>query len=126
MELKVEANERKRTKSFVSSIVKVFLWIIASILFLIMLVLILIQTSFVQNFARKKVVSYLQKKLKTEVQIGKLGVDFPTTLSLQNIFIADQSKDTLVFGKEIKVNIDMVKLISKNIDIKEITLNGIV
>ena len=126
MELKEEANEPKRKKSVVSAIVKFFLWIIASVLFLIMLILILIQTSFVQNFARKKVVSYLQNKLKTEVQIGKLDVDFPTTLSLQKIFIAGQSKDTLMYGKEIKVDIDMVKLISKNIDIKEIALNGIV
>ncbi len=126
MELKGEANEPKRKKSAVSVIVRVFLWVIASLLFLIMLVLILIQTSFVQNFARKKIVSYLQNKLKTQVQIGKLDVDFPTTLSLQNIFIPDQSKDTLLYGNEIKVDIDMVKLISKNIDIKEITLNGIV
>jgi hypothetical protein len=126
MELKEEANESKRKKSVLSAIVKVFLWIIASVLFLFLLVLILIQTSFVQNFARKKVVVYLQNKLHTKVEIGKLDIDFPTTLSLQNIFIEDLSKDTLLYGKELKVNMDMGKLISSNIDIKKITLNGIV
>jgi len=127
MELKEEEESAtKKKKPVLSTIIKVFLWIIASLLFLVMLVLILIQTSFVQNFARKKVVSYLDNKLKTKVEIGKLDIDFPTTLSLQNIFIPDLSKDTLLYGKEIKVDIDMVKLISKNIDIKEITLNGIV
>ena len=127
MELKEEEGTiSKRKKSIVSTTVRVFLWIIASVLFLIMLVLILIQTSFVQNFARKKMVSYLQNKLNTKVEIGKLDIDFPTTLSLQNVFIEDQSKDTLLYGKELKVNMDMAKLISKNIDIKEITLNGVV
>ncbi|MEO6893861.1 MAG: hypothetical protein ABI136_02440, partial [Ginsengibacter sp.] len=126
MELKEEANEPKRKKSIISAIVKVFLWIIASVLFIMMLVLILIQTSFVQNFARKKVVGYLQNKLHTKVEIGKLDIDFPTTLSLQNVFIQDLSKDTLLYGKELKVNMDMVKLISSKIDIKKIELNGVV
>jgi len=126
MESREEEAKVTRKKSALSTIAKVFLWIIASVLFLIMLVLILIQTSFVQNFARKKVVSYLQNKLHTEVKIGKLDVDFPTTLSLQNVFIADQSKDTLLYGKELKVNMDMGKLIGSNIDINKITLNGII
>jgi translocation and assembly module TamB len=126
MELK-ESDESvtTRKKSILYTITKVFLWIIASFLFLIMLVLILIQTSFVQNFARKKVVGYLQNKLKTRVEIGKLDVDFPTTLSLQNVFIGDQSKDTLLYGKELKVDMDIPKLISSKVDIKKITLNGV-
>ncbi len=115
-----------RKKSALSTVAKVFLWIIASVLFLIMLALILIQTSFVQNFARKKIVGYLQNKLHTAVRIGKLDIDFPTTLSLQNIFIADQSNDTLLYGRELKVNMDIPKLISNTIDIKKISLNGIV
>ncbi len=126
MEVKEEAIEPKTKKSVGAVLLKVFLWIIASLLFLVMLVLILIQTSFVQNFARKKVVGYLQNKLHTTVAIGKLDIDFPTTLSLQNIFIEDLSKDTLLYGKELKVKMDMVKLISSNIDIKKITLDGIV
>jgi hypothetical protein len=126
MEVKEEGIEPQRKKSVGYVLLKVLLWIIASVLFLVMLVLILIQTSFVQNFARKKVVGYLQNKLHTTVQIGKLDIDFPTTLSLQNIFIEDLSKDTLLYGKELKVKMDMVKLISSNIDIKKITLNGIV
>src|SRR5690242_5039986 len=126
MELREEVNKPKRKKTIAAAIIKVFLWIIASVLFLVMLVLILIQTSFVQNFARKKVVGYLQNKLHTKVEIGKLDIDFPTTLSLQNVFIEDLSKDTLLFGKELKVNMDMAKLISSDIDIKKITLNGIV
>ncbi len=126
MESREEEAKATRKKSALSTIAKVFLWIIASALFLIMLVLILIQTSFVQNFARKKVVSYLQNKLHTEVRIGKLDVDFPTTLSLQNVFIEDQSKDTLLYGKELKVNMDIPKLISSKIDIKKIALDGIV
>ncbi|MEO6845545.1 MAG: hypothetical protein ABI184_10240, partial [Ginsengibacter sp.] len=102
MELKKE--ETKRKKPLLLKIGKVLAWIVASFILLIVLVLILIQTSFVQNFARKKVVSYLENKLKTKVEIGKLTIKFPTALSLQNVFFEDQFKDTLLYGGEIKVD----------------------
>jgi len=124
MELKKE--ETKKKKPLLLKIGKVLAWIVASFIFLIVLALILIQTSFVQNFARKKVVSYLENKLKTKVAIGKLDIKFPTALSLQNVFFEDQAKDTLLYGGEIKVDIDMLGLIRKKISINEIALNDIV
>ena len=124
MESKQE--EEKKKRSFLFRLFKVFAWIFGSLLFLIILVLLLIQTSFVQNFARKKVVSYLENKLKTKVAIGKLDIKFPTALSLQNVYFEDQTKDTLLSGGEIKVDISMFKLIRSDIEIQEIALNDIV
>ncbi len=118
--------ETKKKRAFLFKLAKVFAWILASLIFLIVLVLLLIQTSFVQNFARKKVVSYLEHKLKTKVEIGKLTIRFPTALSLQNVFFEDQSKDTLLYGGEIKVDISMLRLLKNDIEIQEIALNNIV
>ncbi|HXR84117.1 MAG TPA: translocation/assembly module TamB domain-containing protein [Hanamia sp.] len=126
MDSKEEEEVTKKKRAFLSTLGRIFLWIIASVIFLIILVFILIQTSFVQNFARKKVVTYLEHKLKTKVAIGKLNVDFPSAISLQNVFIEDQSKDTLLYGGEIKVNINMFRLLKNDIQIKEIALNNIV
>jgi translocation and assembly module TamB len=123
MESKQEVIKKKR--SFLSKLMRVVAWIIASLLFLIILIVILIQTSFVQNFARKKVVSYLEHKLKTKVEIGKLDIKFPTSLSLQNVFFQDQSKDTLLYGGEIKVDINMYRLLKNDIEIKQIEVNNI-
>ena len=123
MESKEEVTKKKRP--LISKLARILVWILGSLVFLVILVLILIQTSFVQNFARKKVVSFLEHKLHTKVEIGKLDVDFPTALSLQNVFFEDQSKDTLLYGGEIKVDIDMFKLIKNDIEIKEIALNNI-
>lgn len=115
--------EKKRP--FLNKALRVFLWIIASLVFLVILVFILIQVPAVQNFARKKAVTYLEKKLNTKVVIGKLDIDFPSSVSLQNIYLEDQSKDTLLSGGEVKVDISMFKLLSGDIDIQEITLNNI-
>ena len=116
----------KKKRSVLSKLGRVFAWILASAIFLIVIVFILIQTPFVQNYARKKVVSYLENKLKTKVEIGKLDVKFPSAISLQNVFFEDQSKDTLLYGGEIKVGISMFRLLKNDFQINEIALNNIV
>ena len=124
MESKEKAPRKKR--SVMAKAGRVAAWIIASLIFLVILVLILIQTPPVQNFARKKIVRYLENKLKTKVEIGRLSVKFPTAVSLQNVFFEDQSKDTLLYGGELVIDISMLKLLRKDIEIQEISLNNIV
>jgi len=124
MESKEKTPRKKR--SFMAKAGRVAAWIIASLIFLVILVLILIQTPPVQNFARKKIVSYLENKLKTKVEIGRLSVKFPTAVSLQNVFFEDQSKDTLLYGGELVVDLSMLKLLRKDVEIQEISLNNVV
>ena len=116
----------KKKKTLLSKLLRIFAWILGSFLFLILLVLLLIQVPAVQNYGRKKVVTFLEGKLKTKVEIGKLDIKFPTAISLQNIFFEDQSKDTLLFGKELTVDIKMLQLLRNNVEIEEIYLEGIV
>ncbi|KAA9040655.1 hypothetical protein FW778_01035 [Ginsengibacter hankyongi] len=123
MDSKEKVPQKKR--SFIAKTVRVVAWIIGSIIFLIIVALLLIQTGPVQNFARKKIVGYLENKLKTKVEIGRLDVKFPTSLSLQNIFFEDQSKDTLLYGGELDIDISMLKLLKSEINIQEISVNNI-
>ena len=69
-----------------AAIANVLAYILVSLVFLVFLAVILIQTAPVQNLARVKVQSYLQKKLKTKVEIGKLNIHFPNSLSLKNVY----------------------------------------
>lgn len=123
----MESTEKvpQKKRSLIAKAGRVAAWIIASLIFLIILVLLLIQTAPVQNFARKKIVSYLENKLKTRVEIGRLNIKFPTSLSLQNVFFEDQSKDTLLYGGELDVDISMFKLLKSEINIQEISFNNI-
>src|SRR5665647_1551373 len=91
-----------KEKPFLPRLARFFAWIVASLIFLIVLIIILIQLPAVQDYARKKVVSYLENKLKTKVEIGKLAIKFPTSVSFQKVYFEDQSKDTLLYGGEIK------------------------
>jgi hypothetical protein len=93
--------------------------------FLILLLYILIQVPAVQNFAKNKVVSYVQGKIKTKVEIGKLSLDFPKRLVLENIYFEDQKKDTLLYGGKIRVDISLFKLLSNEVDLQYLELNTI-
>jgi translocation and assembly module TamB len=106
-------------------VLRLFAKVVIAILLLIVLIFILIQTPPVQNFARKKIENFLEGKLKTEVSIGKLYIGFPNTVSLQNVYIEDRQKDTLLSGGRLAVDISLFKLISSEIEINEIHLEEI-
>jgi len=122
-------HQQKRTRKKRSVIAKagrVLVWISAIVLSLIVIALLLIQTTAVQNFARKKIVSYLEHKLKTPVEIGRLSIKFPVSISLADVLIRDRTKDTLLYGGELVVDISMLKLLKKDIDIEAISVDHIV
>lgn len=104
---------------------KTILWIIASVLFLVLLVVILIQVPAVQNFAKDKVVNYVQGKIHTKVQIGHLSLGLPKLIVLENVYFEDQKKDTLIAGQNLKVDISLFKLLNNKVEINEINLKGI-
>ncbi len=92
---------------------------------LFILVLIAIQIPAVQNFARGKIVTYLEKKIHTKVEIGKLSIDFPKRIVLENIYFEDQAKDTLLAGKKIRVDITLLKLLNHTVELNYLELDGI-
>lgn len=120
-----KTNNSPQKRSILAKIGKGFGIFLLSLVALVVLMFLLIQTAPVQNFARKKIVSFLENKLKTKVQIKGLDIEFPKMLVLQGVYIEDRTKDTLLAGNQLKVDIDMLKLLHKEIQINEINLNGI-
>ncbi|MBB3968612.1 translocation/assembly module TamB domain-containing protein [Mucilaginibacter phyllosphaerae] len=104
---------------------KTILWIIASIIFLVLLVVILIQVPAVQNFAKDKAVTFLQNKIHTKVEIGHISLGLPKLLVLEDVYFEDQKKDTLIAGDKLKVDITLMKLLKNKVEINEINLEGI-
>ena len=114
--------KRSLGKRILRITLKTFLFIF---LFFILLIL-LIQTAPVQNLIRKKAVSWLQKKLDTKVEVGRIYVGFPKNIILENIYVEDRQKDTLLSAGKIKANLNLYQVIFKgNIDFENIELNTI-
>src|SRR5690606_10578259 len=104
---------------------KTLLWIIGSIIGLVLLVFVLIRIPAVQQYVVHKVTSYLEDKIKTPVRIARVSLDLPKMLVLEGVYFEDQSRDTLLAGEKLRVNISMLKLLSNTVEISQIDLQGI-
>jgi len=104
---------------------KTILWIIGSVLFLVLLIVVLIQVPAVQNFVKDKAVSFIQGKIHTPVKIGHISLGLPKLIVLEDVYFEDQHKDTLIAGEKLKVDISMFELLHHKVEVNEINLQGI-
>lgn len=114
-----------RVKKILRRIYRIILIGVLFVIILLIAIVFLIRTPMVQNFARKKIVSYLQSKLHTRVEVGNLYIDFPEKVVLKNIYLEDLSKDTLLYGGKIEVDISMFRLLKNELKLNEINLDQV-
>ncbi|HXB08050.1 MAG TPA: AsmA family protein, partial [Puia sp.] len=96
-----------------------------TLLIILVLIFFLIQTPFIQDIARNKAETYLSRKLKVPVRIGRLDISLFRSVTLKDIFIPDPNKDTLLAAGEVHVRLRMLGLLHNNLDIEEIDLKDI-
>jgi translocation and assembly module TamB len=113
-------------KKRIKKIGKVLLYILGSVLLLLCLFIGFINLPVGKRIVRDKVQDFLQKKLQSKVEIGSIDYSLPKWITINNIYVEDQHKDTLLFGEKIAVDISMFKLISGNTDIQKVLLKNIV
>ena len=102
---------------------RITLWVLGSIFFLLFAIVIFINTDPGKEFIRKRTVAFLQQRLKTEVRIDSLDYDLPNMVELKGVLIRDQKKDTLLSAGELRVDISLLELLSSNVDIRKVYLS---
>ncbi|MEP6582900.1 MAG: translocation/assembly module TamB domain-containing protein [Ginsengibacter sp.] len=93
---------------------------------LIVVLWILIQTTFFQNFIIRRVASRLSKNLHTTVSIKHVDLDLFDKMLLQGTLVLDQNKDTLLYAGTVKVNITDYFFWKDNITLKYVGLDDAV
>ncbi len=104
---------------------KIILWIIGVLIFIVLAVFVLIRVPAVQNWARGKAVTFLEGKIGTKVEVNKISLDLPKLIVLEDIYFEDQKKDTLIAGDTLKVDVSLLKLLDNQLEINEVDLRGI-
>src|SRR5215211_2526653 len=120
MQEEIKTEVRKRT--WPHRVGRIFLKTLLFIFLFIILVFLLILTPPVQRFLTVRVENYLEKKLQTKVEIGRIGFGLSGNISLLNVYIEDRTKDTLVSGGAIKAHLNFMKLFSNEVEVKDIEL----
>ncbi|MDQ3278042.1 MAG: hypothetical protein M3Q06_06935, partial [Bacteroidota bacterium] len=106
-------------------VARIFLKTILFILLFIVLIFLLILTPPVQRFLTAKVENYLEQKLKTRVDIERIGFGLSGNIYLNNVYLEDKSRDTLLSGGTIKAHMNFMKLFSNEVEVKDIELQNI-
>ncbi|PKB15876.1 translocation/assembly module TamB [Flavobacterium sp. 5] len=109
---------------FLKKTLRVFLWCVASIVAILLLLIILIQVPSVQNFVKDKAVTYLHGKIKTKVALDHISIKFPKDVVLEGFYFEDQKKDILLAGNRLEVDVDLFKLINSELEINSISLTN--
>jgi len=116
--------EQKRI-NYPRKIARIILKTVLFIFLFVVFVFLLILTPPVQRFLTSKVESYLQNKLKTKVEIGSISFGLSGKVGLENVYIEDRTKDTLVSGGTIKAHLNFLKLFSNEVEVKDLELQNI-
>ena len=98
---------------------------LAVILFLITALILFLHTTWGKSIVRNKVEKYLANKLQTTLSFGAIDYRLPNWIRLKEVLILDRKHDTLLSGGNIYVRINMLKLLSQDVQIGGLELEGI-
>src|SRR5204862_2177545 len=110
----------KTVCNYPRKIIRIVLRTIAFLLLFVLLIFILLLTPPVQKFLTVKVQHYLENKLHTKVLIGRISFGLSGKVGLNNVYIEDKTKDTLVSGGSIRGHLNFLKLFSNEVRVKDV------
>ncbi|WP_316772985.1 translocation/assembly module TamB domain-containing protein [Pedobacter frigiditerrae] len=112
-------------KKYLRKGLKIFLWVIASIILLVVLIALSLNIPAVQNFVKDKAITYIKNKTKTEVRLESIKIALPKDVVLNKFYIEDRKGDTLLYAEKLQVDISLFKLLKNTVEINNIELKNI-
>ena len=104
---------------------RIFLYIVGSILLLLFLAVMLLQTPWGKDFVRKKVLAFLRGQLNTEVQIAGLDYTLPDNITLTGVLVRDTHNDTVLYAGYLYVDMNMWALVRNKVTVHQIALRDV-
>jgi translocation and assembly module TamB len=105
-------------------ILKIFGWIVLSIVGLLILIAVAIQIPWVQNQIKQKAIAFLENKINTKVELEHFSLSFPKKIILTGFYMEDQQKDTLVYAGRLGIDTDLWALTDNTIELNSIELEN--
>ena len=78
----------------------------------------------VQNFIKDQFIVYLEDKIKTDVELDYIYVDFPSNIELKQLYLKGEDVDTLLAVERLNVGLDFWKILNRKVEINAIDLKG--
>lgn len=100
---------------------KYILRIILVLFSLIVLVMILLYVPAVQNFVKGQAEQYVNNNLDMKLSVGRILLKFPLDLAVENIYLGQTEKDTMLYADVIQVNVALTKLLKKEVEVRRLS-----
>ncbi len=100
-------------------------WVFFIVIFLVLSSMLLVQIPGVQQWAKNKAVHWLEEKFGTPVSVGSISIIYPNGITFNNIFVADNQQDTLLYGDYLGIDLQIPGLLTGKIVVDEIWLKDI-
>lgn len=88
-----------------------------------MILLFALQFRSVQTFVTHKVAAYFSKELDTTIKIDGLYFKPFSSLRLEGVYVADLQHDTLVYANYLSLDLDLRKIKSRTLTIRELSIS---
>ncbi|HMJ71611.1 MAG TPA: translocation/assembly module TamB domain-containing protein [Cyclobacteriaceae bacterium] len=111
-------------KKILLKISRIIGWVVFSVIVLLITAVLLVRIPSIQNKIAQKAITYLEEKIKTNVELERIVIDFPKKIVIEGLYIEDQHKDTLLYAGRLAVDASMMKLLSNEIELTQIELSN--
>ena len=109
---------------FLRKLFKYTLRIILVLFMLVVLVMILLYVPAIQNFVKGKAEQYVNRNLDMKLSVGRILLKFPLDLAVENIYLGQTEKDTLLYADVIQVNVALTELLKKEIEVRRLVVEN--
>jgi len=103
-------------------------WLIRIIFYFFLIILVLIAIMYlppVQQVITGKVEKYISKKTQTPFQIDAIRLNLNGRLLLKKVYLEDMEKDTLLYAQKIVVDVSILKLFTKTLEISDLEVTDL-
>lgn len=94
-----------------------------SLVLLVIAIPFLLYVPFIQDFARKIAVEKVSESTGMKIDIDYLRLHFPLNLDVDGLMVADSSGDTMITAASANVDVALMPLFRKQINVKSVELN---
>lgn len=99
--------------------------VIAVVLLLTGFLAVVATTPWGQQFVTTQANKYLATKIKSPFSIGRISYKLPDWVELENVYFQTPTGDTLLYGRRLRVDMDMMALLQNKVAINQVELQHI-
>lgn len=100
--------------------------LLVSLISLLILVTLIMQFPRIQNYLAGIAVKNAREKLNTDIELEKIRLVLPNSVSLNNFFIKDINGDTMLYFNHLSINVSLFQfLFKKEVIVNSVHLSGV-